>query len=61
MHIVFSFTAQWQQSHTPKRKVRPSASRYAALCDQGLDIRAAFMPEANPVHLQSALVESDDL
>ncbi|XP_040274581.1 palladin isoform X1 [Bufo bufo] len=54
--------AQWQQSHTPKtRKVRPSASRYAALCDQGLDIKAAFLPEANPVHLQPALVESDDL
>ncbi|XP_071976174.1 palladin isoform X2 [Engystomops pustulosus] len=53
---------QWQQSNTPKtRKVRPSASRYAALCDQGLDIKAAFMPEANPVHLQPALVESDDL
>ncbi|XP_068134915.1 palladin isoform X1 [Hyperolius riggenbachi] len=53
---------QWQQSHTPKtRKVRPSASRYAALCDQGLDIKAAFMPEANPVHLQPALIESDDL
>ncbi|XP_066429645.1 palladin isoform X1 [Eleutherodactylus coqui] len=53
---------QWQQSHTPKtRKVRPSASRYAALSDQGLDIKAAFLPEANPVHLQPALVESDDL
>ncbi|XP_073462313.1 palladin isoform X1 [Aquarana catesbeiana] len=54
--------AQWQQSHTPKtRKVRPSTSRYAALSDQGLDIKAAFMPEANPVHIQPALVESDDL
>ncbi|XP_075716378.1 palladin [Rhinoderma darwinii] len=53
---------QWQQSHTPKtRKVRPSASRYAALSDQGLDIKAAFLPEANPVHLQPVLVESDDL
>ncbi|XP_073500269.1 palladin isoform X2 [Phyllobates terribilis] len=53
---------QWQQSHTPKtRKVRPSASRYAALSDQGLDIKAAFMPEANTVHLQPALVESEDL
>ncbi|KAM4708489.1 palladin isoform 2-T2 [Discoglossus pictus] len=54
---------QWQQqSHVPKtRKVRPSASRYAALSDQGLDIKAAFLPEANPVHLQHALVESDDL
>ncbi|CAN2388723.1 Immunoglobulin C-2 Type [Pristimantis euphronides] len=53
---------QWQQSHTPKtRKVRPSTSRYAALCGQGLDIKAAFLPEANPVHLHPALVESEDL
>ncbi|XP_063166621.1 palladin isoform X2 [Candoia aspera] len=57
--------AQWQQqSQTTKpKKVRPSASRYAALSDQGLDIKAAFQPEANPGHLtmQSGLVESDDL
>ncbi|XP_053113713.1 palladin isoform X4 [Hemicordylus capensis] len=56
---------QWQQqSQTTKpKKVRPSASRYAALSDQGLDIKAAFQPEANPGHLtlQSGLVESDDL
>uniref|UniRef100_A0A8C8S5N5 Palladin n=1 Tax=Pelusios castaneus TaxID=367368 RepID=A0A8C8S5N5_9SAUR len=56
---------QWQQQpQTIKpKKVRPSASRYAALSDQGLDIKAAFQPEANPVHLtlQSGLVESDDL
>ncbi|XP_075277796.1 palladin isoform X4 [Opisthocomus hoazin] len=56
---------QWQQppQTTKPKKVRPSTSRYAALCDQGLDIRAAFQPEANPVHLtmQSGLVESDDL
>ncbi|NXP10563.1 PALLD protein, partial [Thinocorus orbignyianus] len=57
---------QWQQpaQMTKPKKVRPSASRYAALCDQGLDIRAAFQPEANPVHLtmhSSGLVESDDL
>ncbi|XP_018086428.1 palladin isoform X2 [Xenopus laevis] len=54
---------QWhQQSLAPKtRKVRPSASRYAALSDQGLDIKAAFLPEANPVYLQPALVESEDL
>ncbi|XP_058048505.1 palladin isoform X3 [Ahaetulla prasina] len=56
---------QWQQqSQTAKpKKVRPSASRYAALSDQGLDIKAAFQPEANPGHLtlQSVLVESDDL
>ncbi|XP_074849149.1 palladin isoform X2 [Carettochelys insculpta] len=57
--------AQWQQppQTTKPKKVRPSASRYAALSDQGLDIKAAFQPEANPVHLtmQSGLVESDDL
>ncbi|KAM6440060.1 palladin isoform 10-T11 [Liasis olivaceus] len=57
--------AQWQQqSQTTKpKKVRPSASRYAALSDQGLDIKAAFQPEANPGHLalQSGLVESEDL
>ncbi|XP_014734013.1 PREDICTED: palladin isoform X1 [Sturnus vulgaris] len=56
---------QWQQppQQTKPKKVRPSASRYAALCDQGLDIKAAFQPEANPVHLtmQPGLVESDDL
>ncbi|XP_070804218.1 palladin isoform X3 [Pituophis catenifer annectens] len=56
---------QWQQqSQTTKpKKVRPSSSRYAALSDQGLDIKAAFQPEANPGHLtlQSVLVESDDL
>ncbi|XP_065592281.1 palladin isoform X2 [Cyrtonyx montezumae] len=56
---------QWQQppQTTKPKKVRPSTSRYAALCDQGLDIKAAFQPEANPVHLtmQPGLVESDDL
>ncbi|XP_057577440.1 palladin isoform X2 [Hippopotamus amphibius kiboko] len=56
---------QWQQpppSTKPKR-VRPSASRYAALSDQGLDIRAAFQPEASPSHLalSPGLVESEDL
>ena len=57
--------AQWQQpppSAKPKR-VRPSASRYAALSDQGLDIRAAFQPEAgpSPLALSPGLVESEDL
>ncbi|XP_029428662.1 palladin isoform X2 [Rhinatrema bivittatum] len=54
---------QWQQQPhiTKPKKVRPSASRYAALSDQGLDIKAAFQPEANPVHMQAELVESDDL
>ncbi|XP_033621341.1 palladin isoform X2 [Fukomys damarensis] len=56
---------QWhQQPQTTKpKKVRPSASRYAALSDQGLDIKAAFQPEANPSHLalNTGLVESEDL
>ncbi|TKC46785.1 hypothetical protein EI555_008781 [Monodon monoceros] len=62
---VLCLAAQWQQpppSTKPKR-VRPSASRYAALSDQGLDIRAAFQPEASPSHLMLSpgLVESEDL
>ncbi|KAF6095997.1 palladin, cytoskeletal associated protein [Phyllostomus discolor] len=56
---------QWHQQpqSTKPKKVRPSASRYAALSDQGLDIKAAFQPEANPSHLtlNSGLVESEDL
>nr|XP_045005108.1 palladin [Jaculus jaculus] len=56
---------QWhhQPQTTKPKKVRPSASRYAALSDQGLDIKAAFQPEANPSHLtlSSGLVESEDL
>ncbi|XP_074253094.1 palladin isoform X7 [Saimiri boliviensis] len=56
---------QWhQQSQSAKpKKVRPSASRYAALSDQGLDIKAAFQPEASPspLALNTALVESEDL
>ncbi|XP_015201002.1 palladin isoform X1 [Lepisosteus oculatus] len=56
---------QWQQhSQTPKpKKVRPAASRYAALTEKGLDVKAAFFPEANPISLltQPELVESDDL
>ncbi|XP_051511404.1 palladin-like isoform X3 [Myxocyprinus asiaticus] len=53
--------AQWQQTHTPKpKKVRPSASRYAALTERGLDVKAAFFPDSNPL-LPGALVESDDL
>eukprot|EP00062_Callorhinchus_milii_P019475 gi/632974057/ref/XP_007903460.1/ PREDICTED: palladin isoform X2 [Callorhinchus milii] len=55
---------QWHQTPISKpKKVRPSTSRYAALTDQGLDIKSAFLPEANPVHLTSQhdLVESDDL
>ncbi|XP_036746813.2 palladin isoform X1 [Manis pentadactyla] len=56
---------QWHQQlqSTRPKKVRPSASRYAALSDQGLDIRAAFQPEASPSHLalNAGLVESEDL
>ncbi|KPP62358.1 hypothetical protein Z043_119467 [Scleropages formosus] len=55
-------TAQWQQTQTPKpRKVRPSASRYAALTEKGLDVKAAFFPDSNPPHQPGGLVESDDL
>ncbi|XP_075420357.1 palladin isoform X3 [Tenrec ecaudatus] len=56
---------QWHQQpqSTKPKKVRPSTSRYAALSDQGLDIKAAFQPEASPSHLtlNSGLVESEDL
>ncbi|XP_006864598.1 PREDICTED: palladin [Chrysochloris asiatica] len=56
---------QWHQQpqSTKPKKVRPSASRYAALSDQGLDIKAAFQPDANPsqLTLNSGLVESEDL
>ncbi|XP_067838553.1 palladin isoform X3 [Heptranchias perlo] len=58
------YSPQWHQTPVSKpKKVRPSASRYAALTDQGLDIKSAFLPEANPVHLSTPgdLVESDDL
>lgn len=63
--FFFFFVAQWHQQpqSTKPKKVRPSASRYAALSDQGLDIKAAFQPEANPSHLtlNAGLVESEDL
>ncbi|XP_021324297.2 palladin isoform X3 [Danio rerio] len=53
--------AQWQQTHTPKlKKVRPSTSRYAALTERGLDVKAAFFPDSNPLP-PGTLVESDDL
>ncbi|KAJ8397490.1 hypothetical protein AAFF_G00437660 [Aldrovandia affinis] len=53
---------QWQQSHTPKpKKVRPSSSRYAALTERGLDVKAAFFPESSPALSPGGLVESDDL
>lgn len=65
LRVLGCLAAQWQQpppSAKPKR-VRPSASRYAALSDQGLDIRAAFQPEAgpSPLALSPGLVESEDL
>ncbi|XP_007245389.3 palladin isoform X3 [Astyanax mexicanus] len=52
---------QWQQPNTPKpKKVRPSASRYAALTERGLDVKAAFFPDSSPLP-PGTLVESDDL
>lgn len=54
--------AQWQQPNLPKpRKVRPSTSRYAALTERGLDVKAAFFPDSSPVLQPGGLVESDDL
>ncbi|XP_030229297.1 palladin isoform X3 [Gadus morhua] len=51
----------WQQPNQPKpRKVRPSTSRYAALTERGLDVKAAFFPDAGQL-APGALVESDDL
>ncbi|XP_061593933.1 palladin isoform X3 [Cololabis saira] len=52
---------QWQQPNLPKpKKVRPSASRYAALTERGLDVKAAFFPDSSPLQ-PGGLVESDDL
>ncbi|XP_015259708.1 PREDICTED: palladin isoform X2 [Cyprinodon variegatus] len=52
---------QWQQPNLPKpKKVRPSASRYAALTERGLDVKAAFFPDSSPLPA-GGLVESDDL
>ncbi|XP_062306109.1 palladin [Osmerus eperlanus] len=60
--------AQWQQPNLPKpKRVRPSTSRYAALTERGLDVKAAFFPDSapffpDPSPLQpGGLVESDDL
>ncbi|XP_047443420.1 palladin isoform X3 [Mugil cephalus] len=53
--------AQWQQPNLPKpKKVRPSTSRYAALTERGLDVKAAFFPDSSPLQ-PGSLVESDDL
>lgn len=55
------FIDQYQQTHTPKpKKVRPSTSRYAALTERGLDVKAAFFPDSSPLP-PGTLVESDDL
>ncbi|KAM3619128.1 uncharacterized protein V6R79_003405 [Siganus canaliculatus] len=52
---------QWQTPNLPKpKKVRPSTSRYAALTERGLDVKAAFFPESSPLQ-PGGLVESDDL
>ncbi|XP_028258671.1 palladin isoform X3 [Parambassis ranga] len=52
---------QWQQPNLPKpKKVRPSTSRYAALTERGLDVKAAFFPDSSPLQ-PGELVESDDL
>lgn len=40
--------------------MRPSASRYAALTEKGLDVKAAFFPDSSPLQ-PGGLVESDDL
>ena len=57
----FLSSAQWQQPNTPKpKKVRPSTSRYAALTERGLDVKAAFFPDSSPLQ-PGGLVESDDL
>ncbi|XP_056270056.1 palladin isoform X3 [Pseudoliparis swirei] len=53
--------AQWQQPNLPRpKKVRPSTSRYAALTERGLDVKAAFFPDCSPLPA-GGLVESDDL
>ena len=60
--------AQWQQPNLPKpKRVRPSTSRYAALTERGLDVKAAFFPDSTPFFPDTTpqqpggLVESDDL
>ncbi|XP_061895388.1 palladin isoform X2 [Entelurus aequoreus] len=53
--------AQWQQPNLPKaKKVRPASSRYAALTERGLDVKAAFFPDCSPLP-PGSLVESDEL
>uniref|UniRef100_A0A4W3GDN9 Myopalladin n=1 Tax=Callorhinchus milii TaxID=7868 RepID=A0A4W3GDN9_CALMI len=55
--------AQWhQQIQQPIKKVRPSGSRYAALTDQGLDVKSAF-PTVDSAQFSSKhrLMESDEL
>uniref|UniRef100_A0A2K5E192 Ig-like domain-containing protein n=1 Tax=Aotus nancymaae TaxID=37293 RepID=A0A2K5E192_AOTNA len=59
---IYTQWRQKSQSSKPKN-VRPSASRYAAVSDHGLHIKAEFQPEANPspLSLNAALVESENL
>ncbi|XP_077463340.1 palladin isoform X2 [Stigmatopora argus] len=53
--------AAWQQPSAWKPKtLRPSSSRYAALTERGLDVKAAFFPDCGPL-APGSLVESDDL
>ncbi|XP_062858136.1 palladin isoform X1 [Trichomycterus rosablanca] len=53
--------AHYHQTHIQKpKKMRPSTSRYAALTERGLDVKAAFFPDSSPLP-PGALVESDDL
>nr|XP_032805626.1 palladin-like isoform X2 [Petromyzon marinus] len=53
--------AEWHHEIPKTRRVRPSSSRYAALTDQGLDVRSAFLPDPSHAGAQGNLVESDEL
>uniref|UniRef100_A0A3Q3W8G6 Palladin n=1 Tax=Mola mola TaxID=94237 RepID=A0A3Q3W8G6_MOLML len=44
----------------PPQRAPPPPSRYAALTERGLDVKAAFFPDSSPLQ-PGALVESDDL
>ncbi|XP_019714280.1 palladin-like [Hippocampus comes] len=53
---------QWQHPTSARKtkSLRPSSSRYAALTERGLDVKAAFFPDSSPLP-PGSLVESDDL
>ncbi|XP_072414067.1 myopalladin isoform X2 [Chiloscyllium punctatum] len=55
--------AQWHQHITqPIRKVRPSGNRYAALADQGLDLKSAFPSvDTSLFPTKQDVMESDEL